>query len=305
MKRLFQMRVVVMLVTILSLLGLPAILSGSAGVAQAQTVKTVKQPLTSAARTTSGQSGTFTIPNDDHLVAFLTVTATTGGTLNVTIEDSPDSGNTWFTLTGCTFAQVSSGSSSQTVYATRVPNNILRVNYTIAGGGFTFHVETMSYKGSPAIVSSTDANASNLTTGTLPTLRLSADVARTVSVTVPTASVLTLNTTPYTLISAPGAGNIILIDEITCKLVFNSVAYTGSNNLEFRYTNGSGAKVTADLASSFLNSSSGTNYATVKSIVTALTPVANAAIVVFVPTANPGAGNSDLVFSIKYRIVTP
>jgi hypothetical protein len=179
------------------------------------------------------------------------------------------------------------------------------VNYTIAGGGFTFHVETLTYRGSPTIVSSTDANASNLTSGTLPTLRMSEDVARTTSVTVPTASVLTLNTTPYTLISAPGAGKIVLVDEITCKLIFNSVAYTGSNALEFRYTNGSGAKVTADLASAFLDSASGTNYASVKSVVTALTPVANAAVVVFVPTANPGAGNSDLVFTIKYRVVTP
>jgi hypothetical protein len=54
-----------------------------------------------------------------------------------------------------------------------------------------------------------------------------------------------------------------------------------------------------------LNSASGTNYQTVKSVVTALAPVAAAAVVVFVPTANPGAGNSALVFKIKYRIVTP
>jgi hypothetical protein len=295
-------RVVTILLT-LALTLLPVLPLGI--VVEAQTFKTLKQPLASAARTTSGQSASFTIPNDDHLVSFLTVTATTGGTLNVSIEDSPDGGTTWFTLTGCTFAQVSSGSSSQTVYATRVPSNTLRVNYTVAGGGFTFHVETLSYRGSPTIVSSTDANASNLTSGTLPTLRLSEDVARTTSVTVPTASVLALNTTPYTLISAPGAGKVVLVDEITCKLVFSSVAYTGSNNLEFRYTNGSGAKVTADLTSTFLNSASGTNYSTVKSVVTALTPVANAAVVVFVPTANPGAGNSDLVFTIKYRVVTP
>jgi len=124
-------------------------------------------------------------------------------------------------------------------------------------------------------------------------------------VTIPTAQVLTLNGTPRSLVAAPGAGKIVLIEEITCKLVFNSVAYTGSNALEFRYTNGSGAKVTADIAAAFLNSASGTNYGTVKGVVTALTPVANAAVVVFVPTADPGAGDSGLVFTIKYRIVTP
>jgi hypothetical protein len=304
-KRIFSKLVMAAVVVAISLLPITPL--GVAKPALAQTVvKTIKQPLASAARTSSDVSSWIDLPaGDDHVVAYLTVTATTGGTLNVKLQDSPDGGTTAFDLTGASFAQVSSGSSSQTVYATRVPAGKVRVNYTIAGGGFTFHVEILSYRGSPTIVSSTDANASNLTAGTLPTLRLNEDIARTITVTVPTASVLTLNTTPYTLISAPGAGKITLIDEITCKLVFNSVAYTGSNAIELRYTNGSGAKVTADLSSAFLNSASGTNYATVKSVVTQLTPVANAAIVVFVPTANPGAGNSDLVFSIKYRVVTP
>lgn len=126
-----------------------------------------------------------------------------------------------------------------------------------------------------------------------------------VQVTVPTASVLTLNSTPVTLVAAQGAGTAIVIDEITLKLVFNSVAYTGSNNLEFRYTNGSGAKVTADIAAAVLNASSGTNYNIVKGVVTALVPVANSPVVVFVPTANPGAGNSDLVFTVTYRVLTP
>jgi hypothetical protein len=135
--------------------------------------------------------------------------------------------------------------------------------------------------------------------------KLAEDVARTASVTVATGAVLALNSTPVELVAAPAAGKVVLIEEITCKLVFNSVSYTGSNALEFRYTNGSGAKVTADMGSAFLNSASGTNYQTVKSVVTALAPVAAAAVVVFVPTANPGAGNSALVFKIKYRIVTP
>lgn len=135
--------------------------------------------------------------------------------------------------------------------------------------------------------------------------KLSEDVARVASVTVATGAVLTLNGTPVELVAAPGSTKVILIDEISAKLVFNSIAYTGSNALEFRYTNGSGTKVTADIANTFINSASGTNYAAVKSIVTAFTPVANAAVVVFVPTANPAAGNSPIVFKIKYRIVTP
>ena len=55
---------------------------------------------------------------------------------------------------------------------------------------------------------------------------------------------------------------------------------------------------TADMGSAFLNSASGANYQSVKAVVTALAPVANAAVVVAVPTANPGAGNSPLVFTL-------
>ncbi len=299
-------------VLILSVSAIP-LYSTPTAFAQTQ-AKNTQLALASAARTTSSNSATFPVGDADQLIGFLKVTATIGGTLDVKFQDSPDGGTTWFDITGAAFSQVSSGSSTQTIQATRIFGKNVRAIYTISGGGgFTFSVSFIAYKGSPMVVASSDLNASNLGSGTIPVARLSSiaasnmseEVVRTASVTVPTASVLTLNGTPVALVAAPGASKVILIEEITCKLVFNSVAYTGSNALEFRYTNSSGAKVTADLSSAFLNSASGTNYASVKSVVTQLTPVANAAIVVFVPSANPGAGNSDLVFQIKYRIVTP
>lgn len=125
------------------------------------------------------------------------------------------------------------------------------------------------------------------------------------TVTIPTASVLALNTTPFSLVAAQGAGTVVAVDEIAFKLIFNSVAYTGSNALEFRYTNGSGAKVTADIAAATLNASSGTTYNLVKGVTTALAPVANSPVVAFIPTANPGAGNSDVVITVTYRVLTP
>lgn len=176
----------------------------------------------------------------------------------------------------------------------KVPNGSLTDN---AGG-----TVSLAYAGNGS--GFTDLNASNLATGTVATTLLAEDVARTASVTIATGDVLTLHGTPYTLVAAPGAGKAVIIEGLSCKLVFNSVAYTGSNALEVRYTDGSGAKLTADLSSAFLNSASGTNYAYVAGVTSQLTPVANAAVVVAVPSANPGAGNSPLVFKVKYRIVT-
>jgi hypothetical protein len=121
-----------------------------------------------------------------------------------------------------------------------------------------------------------------------------------------TAAVLTLHATPVTIVPAQGAGNLVVVDDITCKLVFNSIAYTGSNNVTFSYTNGSGAAVATPLAGgTFLDSSSGTNYDHVGGLATELTPVANAPVVIAVASANPAAGNSPLEVVTRWHIVQP
>ena len=269
--------------------------------------KDFQQPFASAARGTT-TSAAFQVYEANCLVAWLTVSAKSAGatSLDVKLQDSVD-GTNFADVPGGSFSQVTGATSSQRLTVLAVPGRYFQVVGTVGGSStptFTYHVETMAFRMTGGLNIQSTADAATLT-GTLATGRLSEDVARTTSVTVATAAVLLLHTTPVALVAAPGAGKVILIDEITAKLVFNSVAYTGSNALEFRYTDGSGAKVTADIASSFINSASGTNYATVKSVVTALTPVANAAVVVAVPTADPGAGNSAIVFTVKYRIVTP
>ena len=120
--------------------------------------------------------------------------------------------------------------------------------------------------------------------------------------TLTSAQILALNTTPITLIEA-FINSVIIVEGITARLNFNTTAYTGANALEFRYTDASGAKVTADLSSAFLNSAA-TAYASVTGIEAQITPVLNAPIVVRVPTANPATGNSTLDLFIRFRIVT-
>ena len=112
-----------------------------------------------------------------------------------------------------------------------------------------------------------------------------------------------LNSTPITLVSAPGAGKLVIVYEVILKNTFVTTAYTGANALELRYTDASGAKVSADIANTFINLVA-TGYASVKGVVTALTPVANAPIVVTVPTANPATGDGTISGFIKYHTVT-
>lgn len=129
-------------------------------------------------------------------------------------------------------------------------------------------------------------------------------ILQAVQVTLTAAQIKALFTTPVALVPAQGAGTIVDIVGIWAKNVFGTVAYTGANALEFRYTDGAGAKVTADIAAAFINTASGTAYNGVKGVNTALTPVANAAVVVAVPTANPAAGDSLITFTVLYRVLT-
>lgn len=131
-------------------------------------------------------------------------------------------------------------------------------------------------------------------------------------ITLTKTQILTLHGAPVTLVPAMGstatAGNlntVVIVEGITAKIYAGSIAYTGANNLEFRYTNASGAKVTADIANTFINTTVSTQaYTHVAGIITQFTPVFNSPIVVTVPTANPAAGNGSIIISVKYRAIT-
>lgn len=118
-------------------------------------------------------------------------------------------------------------------------------------------------------------------------------------ITLTSAQILALNTTPITVIPAPGAGQLIQVDNAVLRLNFNTTAYTGTNAIQFSYTNGSGAVVTASPPASFLNSVATAFYCAPDAAVLA---VVNAPVVVSVPTANPAAGNSTLSIEVFYSI---
>jgi len=129
--------------------------------------------------------------------------------------------------------------------------------------------------------------------------------------TLTSAQILALNTTPVTVVPAVGVAQtngrknaVIIVEGITGKLYYGSAAYTGSNNIEFRYTDASGAKVVPDMGTTtFLNSTADT-YVHVPAISTQFIPVPNSPIVACVPTADPADGNSTIVLSINYRVVS-
>lgn len=132
------------------------------------------------------------------------------------------------------------------------------------------------------------------------------ETARVAKVTLTAAQIKALNTTPQTLVAAAGAGTVIVVERIFGESVGVTAPFDASTNaLEFRYTNGSGTKVTADLPNSFIEAGSGsTVYGTVGGIEAALVPVANAPVVAFIPVANPAADTAagTITLTVVYRV---
>lgn len=129
--------------------------------------------------------------------------------------------------------------------------------------------------------------------------------AQILAISLTSAQIKALHTTPISIVSAQGAGKVIVIDEIVLKNTFNANAFAGANAIEARYTDGSGAKVTADFPSTgFINIASGSAYSINKSLATAVVGVANAPVVLAVPTADPTAGDGAITGFVRFHVVT-
>lgn len=124
-----------------------------------------------------------------------------------------------------------------------------------------------------------------------------------------TAAVKTLNATPVSIIPAPGAGLFIEIVSIHAWLVYGTAGYDAvgaSDDLAFKYTNASGAKVVTDIeATGFGDATSDQHRVTYPTNGAAnMTPVANAAVVAHILTGEwfASAGDSSLKIEATYRI---
>lgn len=136
---------------------------------------------------------------------------------------------------------------------------------------------------------------------------LSADLHETlrkvVEVALSSAEILALSATDKVLIAAPGAGKVIIVESILFKMVRTATAYANGGALEFRYTDGSGAKVTADIAAAVVTTGgAGTEYNKVGGVEASMTPVANAAIIMQNATAAFITGTGTAVVELTYRI---
>lgn len=128
----------------------------------------------------------------------------------------------------------------------------------------------------------------------------------TADITITTGQLLALNATPKELVAAPGALKAIIVEELQLMLDYNSIAYSGiaaGEDLEVRYTNGSGALIATIETTGFLDQTAD-EYRHVFPVTTAATEsVANAAVVIALASGEIAAGNSPLKVRVRYRTV--
>lgn len=127
-------------------------------------------------------------------------------------------------------------------------------------------------------------------------------------VTLTAAQVRTLNATPITVIAAPGAGKAVIPKVVEVYMPYGTAGYDSvgaGDDLELRYTNGSGNVIATVEATGFLDATS--NQVRFVFPALTITPVANAAVVVTLGIGEiyGAAGDSGLVVRVHdYSIVT-
>lgn len=117
------------------------------------------------------------------------------------------------------------------------------------------------------------------------------------------ANILALNSTPLSLIASPGSGKAIKVLNIGLKMTTTATQYANGGALEFRYTNGSGTKVTADIAAAVVTTTAGVSYTAVMGIEASLTLVTAAAIVVNAASADFITGTGTGTFFLLYTTI--
>ncbi len=129
----------------------------------------------------------------------------------------------------------------------------------------------------------------------------------TADVTVSSAELLALNATPKQLVAAPGAGKAHILVDAQFHLPYNSAAYAGiaaGEDLEIRYTNGSGQLVATVETTGFLDQTASQDRHIYPAAAAAITPVDNGALVLDLAVGEITTGNSPLKVRVRYREIT-
>jgi len=125
-----------------------------------------------------------------------------------------------------------------------------------------------------------------------------------VDVTLSTAELLDLFTTPKDLVVAQGADTVVEFVSALLAYDYNSTVYTigTAGNLQVKYTDGSGAAASTTRACTGFIDQASDQLSLLEKVGGTVVPVANAALVLTLATANPTLGDSPINIRVAYRV---
>ncbi len=130
--------------------------------------------------------------------------------------------------------------------------------------------------------------------------------------TITTAQMLAgLYATPVQLIAAPGADKVIVVKNATLSIVYNSIQYANGGAVIFQYdstVHGAGTNTCATtVAAASINGSTANNFQLLLGVAQAWglnSALGNKGVYLSCATGEFTAGNSDLKYSIEYRVAS-
>jgi hypothetical protein len=129
------------------------------------------------------------------------------------------------------------------------------------------------------------------------------DVLINATINIPSADVLTLFTTPFLLIDSPGAGYYIQVLTASCKVDFNTTAYTVNTTLNIytdtatRVQHSLNNALNASLSRIGASAQQGINAAADTQL------ISDKAVYLQTQVGNPLLGDSDIVIYLSYKII--
>lgn len=136
----------------------------------------------------------------------------------------------------------------------------------------------------------------------LASANMAPDALQTITVPLTSANLLAMNGAPVTVIPAPGAGKVIIIENVLFTMTRTATAYANGGTIVLNYATGPVAAINT-IAASVLTTAGAAVTQTVRDGIDAAA-VANDAIVITNGSAPFITGTGTASLNIKYRVVT-
>lgn len=132
-------------------------------------------------------------------------------------------------------------------------------------------------------------------------------VSKNITVSLSSANILGMYATPVTVIPAPGAGKVILIDNVLLSHTHSGITYTGGGTTRLQYTGATDNLLTTGFSSVLNQASDSLEYCVATRNTSYGSPTgmaANTAVQITNATGAFATGNGTAKLFINYRIVT-